>query len=89
MQNYQGYPVQQPQQQQSGQHYQQPQQPQQPKVVQEVKFYKSAFIGFRSAPGRFQKDSHHMLGKGWHIKSVAFLGVNLFWQRVIAVVYEK
>jgi hypothetical protein len=60
---------------------------QQQKAIQEAKFYKSGFLS--SAAGRFQRDSHHMIGKGWHIKSVAFLGINLFLQRVIAVVYEQ
>ena len=67
----------------------QQQQPVQPPKVQEVKFYKSAFFGFSTAAGRFQRDSHRMLGQGWHIKEVAFLGVNVFLQRIICVVYEK
>ena len=57
------------------------------KAVQEAKFYKNGF--FSSAAGSFQRDSSHMLSKGWYIKSVAFLGINLFLQRVIAVVYER
>lgn len=60
---------------------------QQQKGTQEAKFYKSGF--FSSAAGRFERDSNHMLSKGWHIKSVAFLSINLFLQRVIAVVYER
>jgi len=59
------------------------------KALQEVKFYKSALFLFSTAAGRFQRDCRRMQSQGWQIKEIAFLGVNVFLQRIIVVVYER
>lgn len=73
--------------------YQQPAQPvqpaPQPQTVQELKFYKSSFISFRSAAGKFQADQKRMRAQGWSVGDIAFVGTNFWLQRVIAVVYER
>jgi len=55
---------------------------------QQVKFYKSGFLGFSSAAGRFQRDQQRMAAQGWKVREMAFLGTNFFLQRVVSVVYE-
>lgn len=65
------------------------QQPMLAKPMQELKFYKSGIFGFSSAAGKFQRDSKKMQSQGWRVAEMAFLGTNFFWQRIIAVVYER
>jgi len=56
---------------------------------QELKFYKSAIFGFSSAAGKFERDARRMQSQGWRVASMAFLGTNFFWQRIVGVTYER
>ncbi len=73
--------------------YPQTQQPlpasQSQKAVQEVKFYKSGFFGFRSAAGKLQRDCNRMISQGWQLQHTSFLGLDFWLRRIIIAVYEK
>jgi hypothetical protein len=57
--------------------------------IQEVRFYKSGIFGFSSAAGRFERDQRMMATQGWRVKEMAFLGLNFWLRRIVAVVYER
>jgi len=56
---------------------------------QQVKFYKSGFLGFSSAPGRFQRDATKMLAEGWKLQFAAYLGMNMFLRRIIVATWVR
>ncbi len=85
----QGYPTEQIPPNFAPQPYGQFQQPMLVKPQQEVKFYKSGLFLIGSAAGRFERDCPRMQSQGWQVKEIAFLGLNVFFQRIIAVVYER
>ncbi len=58
-------------------------------VTQQVKFYKSSRLGFASAIGRFERDSKKLLQEGWRVKRVDYLGINLWLQKTICVIWER
>jgi hypothetical protein len=65
------------------------QQVQQARPQQELRFYKSGFFSFRSTVGKFQSDAAKMAEQGYQVKHFAFLGMNFWLQRVMAVTYER